>query len=272
MARAFRGAVPASCMLVAIIVLGGCAEDTKGKTADLGQRDTLSVEADVLPAADLEVDAAAKGPCDPSALVKQVESKRLLTDLAYLTGLGDRRSHGGQTKAAAYLQSELAKLTGLTLTEQSYAHQGQQYVNLIATIPGSKAKNEYVFAGAHYDAYSDDPLIAPGADDNASGATAVLEAARVLSTCQPERTVRLLFFSNGHAVGSTTYVKSIKGSITAQQLVGFINVDMVAFGQATEDLDLVGKPVNKALAGEVKAAVEQHTSLKTKEFISNHCG
>ena len=58
--------------------------------------------------------------------------------------------------------------------------------NVIAVKQGSLVPEKVLVIGGHYDSFADplsgcDPdTLAPGADDNASGATAVLEAARVL--------------------------------------------------------------------------------------------
>lgn len=60
--------------------------------------------------------------------------------------------------------------------------------NVIAIQPGLVHPEEYVFCGAHYDSFTRDSL-APGADDNASGTAAILEAARVLSQYRFERSI-----------------------------------------------------------------------------------
>lgn len=63
--------------------------------------------------------------------------------------------------------------------------------NYVVEIKGSEKPDEVILVGAHFDAY----LLAPGADDNATGVAALLELARVLRDRPLKRTVRLAFFN-----------------------------------------------------------------------------
>jgi Zn-dependent M28 family amino/carboxypeptidase len=214
--------------------------------------------------------------CLPSsALAAKVSASRLLADLTALVGLKERRSAAGQAAALAYLKAELGKLPGITLREQTYSYKGTSYANLEATIAGADATKPLVLAGAHYDSISlDDPASAPGADDNATGVSALLETARVLAGCRPQRELRLVFFSNEEVgtVGSKAYVSSLKATLPPARVIGFLNVDSVGYGPAGEDLDLATKPSQKAFADAVKGAVESFTTLKAKEVLSDLCG
>ncbi len=207
-------------------------------------------------------------------LLARVDPARMLADLEHLVGLGERRTLEGQTKAAAYLRGQLAGLAGVTVEEHRYSYLGASFVNLIVDIAGSERPDELVMAGAHYDSNSDDQALAPGADDNASGTVAVLEAARVLAGCAPRRGIRLLFFSNEERglIGSSAYVTQLKAVLPREKMLGLINVDMIGYGPADEDLDLATKPAYRSLAEEMAAAVAQHTALRTKLIVSDHCG
>jgi carboxypeptidase Q len=65
--------------------------------------------------------------------------------------------------------------------------------NTVAEIRGSEKPNEVVLLGAHLDSWD----LATGSTDNAAGAIAVLEAARILtaSGVHPKRTIRFALFS-----------------------------------------------------------------------------
>lgn len=81
-------------------------------------------------------------------------------------------------ESGAYLQ-RLAERHGtvrlrLRTTDQ---HGPTQSWNVIAELPGNAKSDEWVILGCHYDGHD----IAQGAEDPASGAVAVLEAARVLA-------------------------------------------------------------------------------------------
>lgn len=71
-------------------------------------------------------------------------------------------------------------------------------VNVVATLPGTTRADEVYIIGGHYDsyAYGSPMTTAPGADDNASGTSAVLEVARVImeSGFQPDATIRFITF------------------------------------------------------------------------------
>ena len=250
------------------LTAAACSDDS-GEVADGGAADG-ALAADSL-APDLSPPA-----CLPSkALLARVDGARMLADLKYLVGLGERRSHGAQKKAADYLRAELKKLgSGIALRDHSYTMGSDSYVNLEVTIAGQARADEHLMMGAHYDSNSNHATEAPGADDNASGSATVLEAARVLAGCRPARTVRLLFFSNEEkgTVGSRAYVKSIKAGLPASKLLGYLNVDMVAYGPDTEDLDIATKPAMSTFANGIASAVEKWSTLKVKKVINDHCG
>jgi hypothetical protein len=107
-------------------------------------------------------------------------------------------------------------------------------VNIIATIPGSMFPDQVYIIGAHYDSYSmAGPLLAPGADDNASGTAAVIEIARAIKTSgiQPAATIKfiafaieeLMYFGNS---GSEHYALEAKNRNENIKLM--INLDMIS--------------------------------------------
>ncbi len=80
--------------------------------------------------------------------------------------------------------------------------------NIIGELPGKKDPNEIVMLGCHYDGHD----ISQGATDPASGAVAVLEAARVLGQYAPDLpyTVRFALWGIEEIglIGSTQYVQN----------------------------------------------------------------
>jgi hypothetical protein len=104
--------------------------------------------------------------------------------------------------------------------------------NVIAEIPGTDLADEVVMLGAHLDAHSG----ATGAEDNATGAAQVLEAARILSAIgvKPRRTIRFALWGGeeiGH-FGSKAYVKKHLGDPKTRQytpahgkFAGYFNLD-----------------------------------------------
>lgn len=111
-------------------------------------------------------------------------------------------------------------------------HQKLAMNNVIGMIPGRKA-NEYVVVGAHFDHLGidsalDGDQIYNGADDNASGVSAVLQIAKafVVSGQLPERNVVFAFWDGEEKglLGSKYFVQSC--SFTGQ-IRGYLNFDMI---------------------------------------------
>ncbi len=83
---------------------------------------------------------------------------------------------------------------------------------------------------AHYDSYSDDPYnYAPGANDNASGTSAVLEAARLCRDYEFGATLKFLLVSGEELgmFGSTHFVKDARAENRA--IVAAVNGDMIGY-------------------------------------------
>lgn len=111
-------------------------------------------------------------------------------------------------------------------------HQKLSMRNVLGMIPG-KNKNEYVIVGAHFDHLGIDPAldgdkIYNGADDNASGVSAVLQIARAFVTSgqQPERNVIFAFWDGEEKglLGSKYFVQTCA---FLPQIKGYLNFDMI---------------------------------------------
>jgi hypothetical protein len=109
--------------------------------------------------------------------------------------------------------------------------------NVVGVINGSGAANEKILIGAHYDSFSTDtdPLvIAPGADDNASGVASVLECARALSSvdCTIPQTVEFVAFAAEEFMLHCTSGSEYHASQVAENgdsIVLMINNDMIGY-------------------------------------------
>src|SRR5688500_6856450 len=111
--------------------------------------------------------------------------------------------------------------------------------NVVALLRGSDPAlaNEYVVIGAHFDhlgrsgASALDPdsaqAIRNGADDNASGTSAVMELARLLSRHAPRRSVIFVTFSGEELglLGSQRFVE--RSPVPIDRVVAMLNFDMV---------------------------------------------
>ena len=111
-------------------------------------------------------------------------------------------------------------------------HQKLSMRNVLGMIPGKNTK-EYVIVGAHFDHLGIDPVldgdqIYNGADDNASGVSAVLQIARAFlaSGQQPERNVIFAFWDGEEKglLGSKYFVQTCS---FLSQIKGYLNFDMI---------------------------------------------
>jgi hypothetical protein len=104
-----------------------------------------------------------------------------------------------------------------------------ELVNLMGMIPGKRAA-EKIILSAHLDHIGvikpvNGDSIANGADDNASGVSAVLTLAKHLAATQPERTVMVVFFA-GEELGllGSEFMAS---QVDADEIVAMVNLEML---------------------------------------------
>jgi hypothetical protein len=117
---------------------------------------------------------------------------------------------------------------------------GKTIRNVIGVLRGRsrRLRGQVIVVGAHYDHLGlggfgalDDPdstgKVHNGADDNASGATALLEVARRLAQRPPDRTVVFIAFSGEELgdLGSAYYVKH--ATVPMDSIYTMLNMDMV---------------------------------------------
>ena len=112
-------------------------------------------------------------------------------------------------------------------------------VNVIGKIEGSDPvlKGQYVVLGGHLDHLGTrGPVVMNGADDDASGAAVVMEAARVLSQggYKPKRTVIFATWCGEEMglIGSNYFGTKPPAGITMDKVVANFNSDMVGLGDA----------------------------------------
>jgi hypothetical protein len=100
--------------------------------------------------------------------------------------------------------------------------------NVLAVKTGSKYPNQMYIICSHYDDEPPGP-IAPGADDNGSGTSAVLEAARLLAPLTLDYTVVFICFDEEELglIGSQAYSDSAYAR--GDSILGVFNMDMIAW-------------------------------------------
>ncbi|HZZ72843.1 MAG TPA: M28 family peptidase [Pirellulales bacterium] len=139
----------------------------------------------------------------------------LQADVAKLAEqIGERNTHHYDKlmAAATFLEKALA-VAKYAVERQKYEVKGKTCFNLIAELKGTRAPEQIVVVGAHYDSARG----APGANDNGSGVASLLALARAWADKKPERTLRFVLFANEEqpyfqteAMGSLVYAKRCK--------------------------------------------------------------
>jgi N-acetylated-alpha-linked acidic dipeptidase len=139
--------------------------------------------------------------------------------------------------------------------------------DVIATIPGSEAPDEWIIAGNHHDAWVN------GADDPVSGAIALLEAARSLATLQkqgwkPKRTIKIALWDGEEfgLLGSTEWAEKHQDELK-RKAVAYLNSDSTARGW----IHVSGSHTLEEFVTEVASAVEQPGTTKNlAEYALHH--
>ena len=94
--------------------------------------------------------------------------------------------------------------------------------NLAATRPGRAQPEEIIQLISHKDSAS--WIDSPGAHDNAVGAAANLELARVLAACDVQRSVRVLFCNEEHAPWTSRFAAEAAAA-RGDRIIAVLNVD-----------------------------------------------
>lgn len=130
----------------------------------------------------------------------------------------------GNQKSAQFIYEKFQSY-GLITSYWQFSSTG---FNVIGKKIGAKYPNKKYIVSAHYD---DMPtgVIAPGADDNASGTVGVLEVARLLASFTPDYTVICIAFDEEERglYGSKAYADTAYR--LGDSIMGVYNMDMIAW-------------------------------------------
>lgn len=111
-------------------------------------------------------------------------------------------------------------------------------MNVVGMLEGSdkKLKNEYLIIGAHLDhvGIQANEIYFPGANDNASGSSAVLEIAKAFVNCKekPKRSIVFVLFSNEESGMHGSGYFANHSPVPLENIVAMFNLDCVAHGDS----------------------------------------
>jgi hypothetical protein len=186
-------------------------------------------------------------------ILEQVSSTRLKEYIDTLSSFHTRhtKSHHIE-KAANWLKSEFENICKGIVFFHNYTQSDQNQTfhlkNIICSKQGlaSSSQSNYnnnnntIVIGAHYDSRSKNinntDARAPGADDNASGVSALLELSRILSHLNLKYNLQFVLFSGEEQGqwGSKNYSRYLNNSNLNSTIDLYINLDMVGYSSPNE--------------------------------------
>ena len=192
-------------------------------------------------------------PVDPTIakVLTQISAERLKADDAHLVAFGTRSTFSeklgdkrGVFAARAWIADqfrEIAKKSGgrMTVAYDSYIQKADgkriardvEISSVVATLKGDEPGGRTYVMSSHYDSRNSDnadgTLDAPGADDNGSGTSAVIEAARAMAALPTHATVIFATYDSEEQglFGSAHHAKTLKDAGVDVQ--GDLNNDII---------------------------------------------
>lgn len=198
------------------------------------------------------------------AMVAQVDIDAIDQTVQDLVNFGTRKANTqGGLSAQEWVRGQYSALGISDVSLFPVDNQPTHHDNIIAVYPGVTSPDEIVVVGGHYDSILSGfggNTFAPGADDNASGTAGVLEAARVLSQYDFEKTIVFAAFASEEygLLGSKSYAGHLRSE--NENVVAMINLDMIGYLEAGDafDLDIVKNTGSQALYDLAKTTIEMY--------------
>lgn len=172
------------------------------------------------------------------AAVLAIDMEQWLRDVEHLASYNRYYRSDDINHARDWLLEQFSDL-GLKASLEEIAIGRYRGYNVVAEIPGSKDTDDIYIIGAHYDSISENTrVLAPGAEDNASGTAGLLAIAKAMMLQKPKSTVRFVAFSGEEAglYGSQDHVTKLIARGEQERVRGVLIMDMIGFSQ-DDDLD-----------------------------------
>lgn len=215
---------------------------------------------------------------------KDIDTKRMKAFLTKFSSFRTRyyRSSTGK-ESQAWLLSQVREIANsnehLNMTVSEFAHPWGQN-SIIARLPvatnvQSKGK---VVVGAHQDSTNLLPFLgAPGADDDGSGTTTVIEVLHLLTAngyTPPSYDIEFHFYSaeEGGMLGSNAIAADwAKQGVDAERIRGMLQMDMTAYVKpgTQERIGIVNDFVSPELTSYIKGLIDEYNTIP---WVDSKCG
>ena len=221
-------------------------------------------------------------------ILDQVNSTKLKEWIDILSSFHTRNTKSNYIEDAVYwLKSELQNLCDGRVFFHNFTQIDQNQTfnlnNIICSskqsLASSSQNNKTIILGAHYDSRAEvlnnTNIRGPGADDNASGVSALLELVRILSPLNLKLNLEFVLFSGEEQGlwGSSSYVKYIDKNNRTKTTDLYINFDMLGYTPSNEtnkvslEYDVGNKYIqndnySKTIALFIKQIASNYTNLE----------
>jgi hypothetical protein len=216
----------------------------------------------------LDTDPAAP---DPLSYASEVRQDEIEATIAALEGLGTRYTHSDGDEAARDWLVAWFDAHGYAAETREFDAEGEAAFNVVVTKAGAVDPDVIYVFQAHYDSTSNQPAtLAPGADDNASGVAAVLEAARILADEELGYTLMFVLTAAEEqgSVGSLALVEELDAQ--GADVRGVIAPDMIGYWPLGDGdaFDILGDDQSEHLVMEM-ADVADALGVANKVWIEH---
>lgn len=222
-----------------------------------------------------------------AALVSRVSRANLERDVNHLANAYPTRHTLGKylPDVAEWLRKRLHEngVPGARL--HTYSQFGRTLPNVVAEKPGIEtpgSKTQTILLCAHFDSRAenlmDATVRAPGADDNATGVAAVLEAVRVLTAHRLADHLRIVFFSGEEQGqwGSQAYAQAVKAEklnlrfVFNVDQIGLPPADRALFVDRDEAAPVQNNAASAALVERVRTLAREVVKVPTRTDPAEH--
>jgi len=213
----------------------------------------------------LEFPVEAEFDSDIQQIISVITPQTSRRWIADLSAIATRYSYAQQCRQAEQYVYDHFDSMSLSPSFFEFQYMDTTMRNVIGELPGLDSPDSIIIVCGHQDCTSETPFVrAPGAEDNGSGCSVVLEAARALSLCQFGLTLRFVTFSGEEQglVGSDAYAAYVQAQ--GELIAAVIDVDMVAYsGQYALDMHIFSDQQSYWLGALGSEIITTYTTLDT---------
>jgi len=216
------------------------------------------------------------------AFIQEVDADSFYQTLQEITGATTFWHDGSEhTVSTRYYNTADKELVGeylaTILTNYGYSVEFDEFVyngwicrNIVATKLGTTTPDEYVVVGGHYDSTS--PIgysLAPGAEDNGSGTSLVMEVARIAANREFQKSVQFVLFDSEEQGLNGSYHFVDEAITDGRNIVAAITADMVTWYASHYAVIIEGETPWEWLMTIMESNVDTFTNLGyRKDYFS----